>query len=1017
MRFTSIFGFNRKLRGRVDGVSDGWLFGWAVTRADPLKAARLRVVVNGASAGEVDAQMLRPDSKHAVASGGKCGFLFDLRARLVDLPAEVEVLDAESGQPLDGSPLLVSAQGGTGMLDRIDALLLKGWAVSGAPGSGAAVVEILADGVVVGEVVADRPRPDLRSMGLPDQRHGFEATLPGVLMDGQERAIGARVKGSTRALRGKELPFQALIKGHIDHCSPESISGWAVNLCDEESSLWLDIFVDDKLAATTRASLPRADVASSLGLIESVAAFGFSQSLPPPPDARWNLRRVRVAVAGSSHVVAQHLMFRTDFVVGVLEDIAAQELATPDAPGEAGEIGLARRIALRQTIAQLRERSADGQIGIDLGSHAFATQARPAPAQSKVDVIVPVYKGFDETLACINSVLQTRDAHDFELIVINDAGPDRRLAGALEELAARHGFTLLENRRNIGFVGTVNRGMRQHPGRDVVLLNSDTVVCAGWLDGLRRAAYSAKGIGTATPLSNRATICSLPRTCHDNEMPMGLSAQQMNDLCAQANPGVVVDIPTAIGFAMYIRRETLDEVGLFNEELWGKGYGEENDFCVRASALGWRHVAACDVFVLHHGSVSFEAGKDARVRKNLAKLNQLYPDYAGKIERFLRDDPLALPRAKVNVSLLRRIAPSWVLFITHGMGGGTQKAIGGLCAELQAKGGHALVLRSTPGGKVELVPVYSQWEETLLTEFPAETSALALSEVLAPLGIERVHVHHAIGFGVDIWRLPGLLGVPYDVMVHDFHLACPRINLIDDSGFFCGQPDLEACERCVTATSLDHGVELALAQAGGSVAAWRSVNAANLLGARQVVAPSLDTVQRMQPYFPQVQIQALPHPEAAFTFTPRRRKGTKQHRVAILGAIGPHKGVDLLLSCARHARRRGLPVQFVVIGYTSCDDAFEDLANVEISGKYSEAELPALVEASGCSCALFLNVWPETFSYTLSEAWRLGLFPIVPDLGAPSDRVRESGIGAVIPSTRDPQIIMAEVMALLERRS
>ena len=79
---------------------------------------------------------------------------------------------------------------------------------------------------------------------------------------------------------------------------------------------------------------------------------------------------------------------------------------------------------------------------------------------------------------------------------------------------------LLRNERNLGFTGTANRGM-QLSRADVVLLNSDTIVTAGWLDALCRCAATDPRIGTITPFSNNAEICSFPRFCENNPWPPG----------------------------------------------------------------------------------------------------------------------------------------------------------------------------------------------------------------------------------------------------------------------------------------------------------------------------------------------------------------------------------------------------------------------------------------------------------------------------------------------------------------
>lgn len=99
-----------------------------------------------------------------------------------------------------------------------------------------------------------------------------------------------------------------------------------------------------------------------------------------------------------------------------------------------------------------------------------------------IDVIVPVYRGMAETRKCIESILAARTRTSFELIVINDASPDPALVSSLEKSSSAGNLTLYDNDENLGFVATVNRGMAMHTDRDVLLLNSDTVVANDWLD-------------------------------------------------------------------------------------------------------------------------------------------------------------------------------------------------------------------------------------------------------------------------------------------------------------------------------------------------------------------------------------------------------------------------------------------------------------------------------------------------------------------------------------------------------
>ena len=265
-----------------------------------------------------------------------------------------------------------------------------------------------------------------------------------------------------------------------------------------------------------------------------------------------------------------------------------------------------------------------------------------------VDIVIPVYRGEAETRACLESVhaAATRTAH--EILVIDDASPEPSLSAWLRERALEGRFTLVRHGQNRGFVGSVNEGMARHPGRDVVLLNSDTEVADGWLDRLAACAAADTSIGTATPFSNNATICSYPRRLVANELPPGETTATLDAAFASANRGRCEDIPTAVGFCMYIARRCLERVGPFDEALYGAGYGEEVDFCMRAARAGFRNVVAGDVFVRHVGEVSFGNTGASRREGAQAIVDRLYPEFQVKLRDHLARDPLQELRQRVD---------------------------------------------------------------------------------------------------------------------------------------------------------------------------------------------------------------------------------------------------------------------------------------------------------------------------------------------------------------------------------
>lgn len=264
-----------------------------------------------------------------------------------------------------------------------------------------------------------------------------------------------------------------------------------------------------------------------------------------------------------------------------------------------------------------------------------------------IDIIVPVYDAAALLRRCLAALDRHTDPTQARVLAIDDASPDPAVAPLLAEWAQRSPLRprVLANPRNLGFVGTVNRGIAQTEG-DVLLLNADTEVTPGWLARMAAALAADARIATATPFSNNAEICSWPDFCR--AAPVPADADRIALACAQAGPPGYPDLPTAVGFCMLIRRAALAALGDFDQATFGRGYGEENDFCLRAAAHGWRNVLVDDCYVVHAGGGSFAALGLKPGGANLERLLARYPGYNALVAAFIAADPLAQRRARIE---------------------------------------------------------------------------------------------------------------------------------------------------------------------------------------------------------------------------------------------------------------------------------------------------------------------------------------------------------------------------------
>lgn len=617
--------------------------------------------------------------------------------------------------------------------------------------------------------------------------------------------------------------------------------------------------------------------------------------------------------------------------------------------------------------------------------HSLQNQASTglSPTAYPVDVIVPVYRGLEDTQRCVLSVLASPVTVPYRLLIINDASPEADLSRWLRDIKAQNPDTieLLENPENLGFVGTVNRGMALHPKHDVLLLNSDTEVANDWLDRLQRAAYSDAKVASVTPFSNNATICSYPEFCKDNELPQGLDTAALDKLFARANPGESVDVPTGVGFCMYIRRDALNEIGLFDTANFGKGYGEENDFCCRAFDAGWRNLHALDTFVLHSGGVSFGASKSQRELAAMETLRRLHPNYESRVHRFVAEDPAKLARLKTDLTRAAPTEQPVVLVVLHDRAGGTRRHPLELARYLH---GHStfLLLAPLPGERVGLRLLDAPDEHALVFKLPDQVQALVFA--LRALGVAHLHYHHLIGHQDLVLGLPAQLGLRYDFTAHDFYSYCPQISLTDHRNRYCGEQGLAQCKACLKRSPAPGGLD---------IESWRDKYGPFLGGARHVLAPSLDAARRIRQFVPQADVRLAPHtdiddPSALPSPQPIALAATAPLKVVVIGALSSIKGADLLEAVALQAANTNSPLEFHLLGYAYRHLSTQPRAKLTVHGQYNETDLPALLAWLKPDVVWFPALWPETYSYTLSACLEAGLPVVAPNLGAFTERLQ-----------------------------
>ncbi len=617
---------------------------------------------------------------------------------------------------------------------------------------------------------------------------------------------------------------------------------------------------------------------------------------------------------------------------------------------------------------------------------------------AEVQVIIPVYNAFAESRACLLSVMQF-SPEATRILVIDDLSPEGNFADYINDLPLDPRVQLIRNPVNLGFTGSCNLGMRLAGQADVILLNSDTEVSARWISKMRNAAYSAADVGTVTPLTNNGVICSVPRFCQNNHIPGALPLEQFANLVERVAVKDYQSLPTCMGFCVYIKREVLNQTGGFDEEAFGRGYGEENDLSLRAQALGYRDIVDDSTFIFHKGNCSFLGLQASLSEKNGAIIKQRYPHYFDRVSRFCSQNPLRSIQLRIQdelVNVWNQSRPR-ILHVVHNGPhvprrdplGGTEMHVQDLISEVKECAHWSLVpdklcyylTAHFPGGEREYI---------------LDLGKTSLKKIFSPEYFDIVHLHHSRW--LDHHELTDALCEfgQHIVSFHDYMLVCPRFHLYT--------PFRQVCTGVECASQCGYRMEY--------INDLRERTSKLLNSAQQVLyfsQSTRDTIKKILGTTGKEKICAhgiygyadeVPQP------VERSWSSKEPFRICFLGYVPQHKGSLVIEELIKNCELAGQAVEWHVIGKLFFDAGDRVIQH----GEYNRTELKAKIEKANPHLVMILSICPETYCLTLDEAWNAGVPVVVSPYGAPPERVRATGAGWIV-----DRVELATVRELLEK--
>jgi len=634
--------------------------------------------------------------------------------------------------------------------------------------------------------------------------------------------------------------------------------------------------------------------------------------------------------------------------------------------------------------------------------------------QEGIDIILPTFNAFEYVKECVKSIIKNTNLEQNQLIIINDNSTDKELLNYLNLITYKN-IKIINNKKNLGFVRSVNKGMKMSV-RDVILLNTDTVVTKGWIEKLTACAYSSPTIATVTPLSNNATICSVPNFGYDNQLPDGFNIQSFANLIEEKSLNLFLNLPTGIGFCLYIKRQIIDKFGVFDDDLFENGYGEENEFCARVGRLGFENVVCDNTFIYHKGSASFTDKKRIRkVKKHLRIINKLYPGYSQSIKDFVIKNPLKPVHKNIDFWLNHKelflSKKRKVLMVMH-----YEPSVGGVGINTNQICDHNVnefdfyLFSTTESGEVVIkVRNNNQW--VVLWKFnnmmsdPYSIRNREIEDIfdktLKYLNIDMVHFQHMMGVPLSLLEIPKKLGLKSMVSLHDYYFLSTspqligRENLTDFNFSSDGIEDGLKLLKCHFNLEGKHGFDNDSYRISWTKEYFNSID--EIVSPSRYVKELYETVLDLDKNKIKVKEHGIGFQKTNNIILKEKDKFV----IAFLGVASHHKGFKDFISLINENISK--KIKWVIIGdvnqewldYINEQKIFDQNFDVEFTGYYDVNLLEKVISDKKINLVIQPSIFPETYSYTLSESIQCNIPVLARDIGALGDRVKRYGYGWV----------------------
>jgi GT2 family glycosyltransferase len=618
-----------------------------------------------------------------------------------------------------------------------------------------------------------------------------------------------------------------------------------------------------------------------------------------------------------------------------------------------------------------------------LSSDSFVSQPQDDNTIPKVFIILPVYNNPSIVKECIERVLKHTNKGSYTLFIIDDASLDSEIWPLITSIANNNiDIEILRNSINLGFIGSVNIGFNLALERNmnVVLLNSDAMVSSGWLPRLLLPIIEDSSIATTTPFSSDATIFTIPFANEIFQLSPG-DVDIIDNVAKTIKPERrYAEAPTGVGFCMSVNIQFLKTIGLFDISF-GKGYGEEVDWCQRAILSGGKNISIQNLFVEHRGGKSFGSDtKKALIEKNSKIISKRYKDFDSSVQRFIRKDPLKSSRFIISMAYYATLKKVEII-ISHRFGGGAEIYLKDHIEKTKSSDTCAIVIRVNIGAGWL---IESHYNGNIACMRVAKVELLL--KLLQPFNNAQIVYSNMVGT-IDTQTEQNIIKqlykknsfYPLKLLIHDYYIISPIHTMLSEKGKYEGVP-----------VANPHNSESQQISSEQNLSKWQRkwsqiLNLTNV----EIVVFSESSREIVSDAYPETleNITVIPH--QLHTNVAKIKPCPKYKNIGILGNIGYEKGAKLISDISLAAKKQNIDLLITVLG--TFDPKYKTIDNVVIHGGYDLADLSKLVIQYQIGAWFIPSICPETFSYATHEALATGMPVYALDIGAQAEAITNSG--------------------------